>query len=264
MQHLTPLRVACVVASIAAVPTVAAADAAPTPKDGRWRGFVGAAFSATSGNTEATSLLLNVDAARATDIDKISLGGNYNHAQGTDDAGVRTTTADKASAFGQYDHDFAPAWFGFGRAAFDNDQLIDLSLRSTLAAGVGYRVFDTESDSFTLQAGLGYTAERYSSLQTIDGRMDTDFSTTHLLLAEESAHKVSDTVSFKQRLEVDPSVDGTRRVLVKFNANLAVALNSSLSLNVGVIDTYNTRPPDGDERNDVSLFTGVNYRFGGP
>jgi len=119
-------------------------------------------------------------------------------------------------------------------------------------------------DSFTLQAGLGYTLERYSSPQTIDDRMDTEFSTTHLLLAEESAHKLSETVSFKQRFEVDPSVAGTHRVLVKFNANLAVALNSSLSLNVGVIDTYNTQPPDGDERNDVSLFTGVNYRFGGP
>ena len=38
----------------------------------------------------------------------------------------------------------------------------------------------------------------------------------------------------------------------------------SLSLSVGVIDTYNTEPPEGAVKNDVSLFTGINYRFGAP
>jgi len=262
-RPLNPVRASCLFASIAAMQAAGAADIAPTPKDGRWRGLVGMAFSTTSGNTSTTSLLLNADAARATAGDKVSLGGNYHRAQGSDDAGERVATADKASAFGQYDRNFAPAWFGFGRLAFDNDRLIGLSLRSTLAAGVGYRVVDTESDTFTLQAGMGYTSERYSSLQTIDGRSDDTFSTTHALLAEESAHKLSESVSFKQRLEVNPAVAGTRRVLVKFDAHLAVALSASLSLKVGLIDTYNTRPPEGDRSNDMSLFTGVNWGFGG-
>jgi putative salt-induced outer membrane protein len=240
-----------------------AADAAPAPKDGRWHGVVGAAFSTTSGNTQSTSVLLNADATRATADDKMSAGGYVNYAHSTKD-GVRTTTADKASAFGQYDHDFAPPWFGFGRLAFDKDALIDLSLRSALSGGVGYRVIDDETNTFTLQGGLGYTIERYGSPQTIAGETDTQFSHASLFLAEESAHKLTETVSLKQRLEADPALGGGSGVLVKFNANLAVAMNSTMSLNVGVIDTYNSEPPVGAVSNDVTLFTGINVKFGGP
>jgi len=41
-----------------------------------------------------------------------------------------------------------------------------------------------------------------------------------------------------------------------------VALNSTMSLNVGLIDTYNTKPPAGLVRNDASFFTGLNVKFG--
>jgi putative salt-induced outer membrane protein len=240
------------------------ADLAPPPKDGLWRGIAGAALSATSGNTKTTSVLINTDAARASDHDKIALGAALNYARGTDEDGVRTTTADKASAFGQYDRDFAPRWFGFGRLAIDRDALIDLSSRSTLTGGVGYRLIETDAHTFTLLGGLGYTTERYSTPQTIANETDTRFSRPNAFLAEESAHKLSETTSLKQRLEAAPALDGSGAVLWKFNANLDVAINKSLSLTVGVIDTYNTEPPEGASKNDVVLFTGINVKFGAP
>jgi putative salt-induced outer membrane protein len=39
-------------------------------------------------------------------------------------------------------------------------------------------------------------------------------------------------------------------------------MNSSLSLNVGLTDSYNSKPPVGTKANDIGLFTGVNVRFG--
>ena len=246
------------------ISSLAWADLAPPPKDGLWRGIAGAALSATSGNSETSSALLNADGARASDHDKISLGANFNQARGTNDAGERTTTADKASAFGQYDRDFAPRWFGFGRLSFDRDALIDLSSRTTLSGGVGFRVIDSPTNSFTLLGGLGHTTERYSSTQTITNETDTRFHRLSAFLAEESAHKLTESTSFKQRLESNPALDGSGAVLWKFDAKLDVAINSSLSLSVGVIDTYNTEPPEGAVKNDVTLFTGINVKFGGP
>jgi hypothetical protein len=35
-----------------------------------------------------------------------------------------------------------------------------------------------------------------------------------------------------------------------------------LSLNVGVTDTYNSKPALGFTKNDLGLFTGVNVKFG--
>jgi putative salt-induced outer membrane protein len=240
------------------------ADLAPPPKDGHWRGNAGAALAATDGNTETSSAVVNADLARATEGDKIAFGATFNHARGTDEAGARVTTADKASAFGQYDRDFAPRWFGFGRLALDRDAMIDLTSRSAVTGGVGYRVIDTPEHSFTLQGGLSYTIERYSSTQTIANETDTRFERPSAFIAEESAHKLTQTTSLKQRLEAAPALDGSGAVLWKFNANLDVAINSSLSLSVGVIDTYNTEPPEGAVKNDVSLFTGINVKFGGP
>ena len=242
---------------------VTLADLAPPPKDGFWRGTAGAALAATSGNTKTSSAVLNTDLARATEGDKIALGGTANYARGTDEAGVRVTTADKTSLFGQYDRDFAPRWFGFGRLGYDRDALIDLSSRSTVTAGVGHRVIDNPTHSFTLFGGVSYATERYSSVQTIANETDTRFHRPSAFLAEESAHKLTQTTSLKQRLEANPALDGSGAVLWKFNANLDVAINSSLSLAVGVIDTYNTEPPEGAAKNDLAVFTGINVKFGG-
>jgi putative salt-induced outer membrane protein len=208
--------------------------------------------------------LLNADLVRASDHDKIAFGGLINHARGTDENGVRVTTADKSSLFGQYDRDIVPRWFGFGRLAFDRDALIDLDSRAAVTAGVGFRVIDEPENAFTLLGGLGYTTERYSTLQTIAGETDTRFDRPSAFLAEESAHKLTPTTSLKQRLEAAPALDGSGAVLWKFNANLDVAINSSLSVSVGVIDTYNTEPPEGAVKNDLTLFTGINVKFGGP
>ena len=258
------LRAAAAPASLLMCLPPALADLAPPPKDGFWRGNAGAALSATSGNTKTSSVVLNTDAVRATDQDKLAFGAVVNYARGTDEAGATATTADKASAFGQYDHDFAPRWFGFGRLAYDRDALIDLSSRYAVTGGVGHRLIDTETNTFTLTGGVGYLVERYSTPQTIAGEVDTRFGRPTAFLAEESAHKLTPSTSLKQRLEAAPALDGSGSVLWKFNANLDVAINKSLSLALGVIDTYNTEPPEGASKNDVSVFTGINLRFGGP
>jgi putative salt-induced outer membrane protein len=258
------LRAVAVPAALFGLAPLAMADLSPPPKDGLWRGIAGAALSATSGNTKTSSVLINADAVRASEQDKFALGATVNHARGTDEAGERTTTADKASAFGQYDRDFAPRWFGFGRLAYDRDALIDLSSRYAATLGVGHRLVDTEANTFTLLGGVGYQVERYSTLQTIAGETDSRFGRPTAFLAEESAHKLTQTTSLKQRLEAAPALDGSGSVLWKFNANLDVAINKALSLTVGVIDTYNTEPPEGTSKNDVSVFTGINYRFGAP
>ena len=45
-------------------------------------------------------------------------------------------------------------------------------------------------------------------------------------------------------------------------SGLAVAMSSTLSLNVGLTDSYNSRPPAGQKSNDIGVFTGVNIKLG--
>ncbi len=242
--------------------TAATGALAQAKTDGQWRGAGGAALSATSGNTSSTSLLLNADAARATAADKITLGGNINYAKSKNAAGVDQTTANKWAGFGQYDYNLTPQLFAFGKLGLEADKLIDLSLRTSLAGGLGYKVINTEQTTFDLFGGLGYTNDKYSVKQTIAGKTDTSFSRASVYLGEASTHQLSPTVAFKQRLELYPGISGDKAMLAKFNAGLAVAMSSTLNLTVGLTDSYNSKPPVGVKKNDLGLFTGINVKFG--
>jgi putative salt-induced outer membrane protein len=231
--------------------------------DGQWRGLAGASLSATSGNTEGLALLLNADMARATEQDKITLGGRVNYAKNKNVAtGVSETTANNWGANGQYDYNLSPQIYVFGKLFLEGDQIVDLKLRAALTGGAGYHVIVTHETTFDVFGGVGYIADEYSVAKTIGDETDTRFDRATLLLGEESSHQLSQTTTFKQRLEVYPGVSGDKAVLVKFNAGLGVAMSSTLSLTVGVTDSYNSKPPVGVKSNDFGLFTGINVKLG--
>lgn len=117
----------------------------------------------------------------------------------------------------------------------------------------------------TLRVALASESRLFTGcavLWTIGGETHTRFDRCALLLGEESSHQLSQTTTFKQRLEVYPGLSGDKPVIAKFNAGLGVAMSSTLSLTVGLIDTYNSKPPAGLKKNDVGLFTGVSVKLG--
>lgn len=234
---------------------------AQTKADGEWRGAGGASLSVASGNTSSTAFLLNLDMARQTVRDKITLGAYVNYARsGSGDD--RQTTANKWAAAGQYDYNLSARTFAFGKLGLEADRVVDLSLRTSLTGGLGYHVIQAKDVNFDVFGGAGYTIDRYSGSQTIAGATDTRFSRATLLFGEESNHQFNASTSFKQRLEIYPGLTEDKAVLIKFSAGLNVAMTSTVSLTVGVTDAYNSRPPAGRKNNDLGLFTGVSVKLG--
>lgn len=245
-------------ATLLAVGTLAQAE---IKTDGQWRGSGALAFASTSGNTSSNSLLLNADGLRATAADRISLGAAANYARNKSN-GTSTTTANKWGAFGQYDFNLSPQLYVFGRLGLDGDELIDLNLRTSLAGGLGYKLINTKETTFELFGGAGYTTDSYDSAQTIGSKTGKRFSRTSLYLGEASTHQLSASTSFKQRLDLYPGLTGDKAKLAKFTAGLTVAMSSTLGLTVGLVDTYNSKPPAGAKKNDVGVFTGITVKLG--
>jgi putative salt-induced outer membrane protein len=229
--------------------------------DGQWRGLAGASVSATSGNSSTNNVLLNVDMARLTAADKISTGGYINYGS-SKAAGVTSTTNNKWGLNGQYDYNLSPRMYAFGKLALEGDKVVDLSLRRTVAGGMGYKVINEANTTFDIFGGLANIHSKYNSNQLISGVTGTGFSTTSLLLGEESTHKLSDAIFFKQRVELYPRISGDGGTFAKATANLGVALNAGMSLNVGLVDNYNSAPGAGLKKNDLALFTGVSMNLG--
>lgn len=232
-----------------------------TKPDGLWRGSGAAAFSLTAGNTSATTMSLQADLARATPQNRWAFVASGNHGRSRV-AGVRSTTANKWAGAGQYDHAERPPWYAFVRVAMEGDELIDLGLRSTLALGLGYKLVEGKPLTINVFAGGAHSMDRYSTPQTIDGRSGTRFFRHSVYLGEESVHQLSPTTTLRQRLELTPGISGDRAVLARFNAALAVAITSTLNVQLSVIDSYNGRPPAGNRRNDLGVFFGINVKLG--
>jgi len=231
-------------------------------KDGKWRGNGGAAVSISSGNSRSSSINLTADAARMTSNDKLTLYGQILNSS-AESNGVTTTTANLWIAGTRYDHNITEYTFGFGGLDFNHDQLKQLSLRSVVLGGLGYHLIKTNENTFDILGGVSYRADQYSgSGILVDNQMVTSQNAVELVLGEESTHKFSETVNFKQSLMIYPNMSSSGN-RATFNTGLFVSLNKTLSLSVTLQDRYDSLAPAPIKTNDIIFFTGINVKFGG-
>jgi putative salt-induced outer membrane protein len=236
-----------------AAPCFAFAQAQATVKpDGKFRYALGAGASYASGNTSASSVNLSGDAVEQTDASKLEFTGKALWGR-TDGA----TTAENLVAGTQYDHDFAPQWFGFGKGDFLRDKFANVESRFSIFGGVGRHVIKEENLTFDLSAGLGYTQDRYFTEAEVNDEFRTSYGRAELLLAEESNHKFTPTTTFHQKLSFYPALRSGAGYRGVFDSGLSVAMTSTLSLTAGLNYRYNSDPGDGLKKGDTLFVTGI-------
>lgn len=223
------------------------AFAADTP-DGKWRGNANLAFSKSSGNTDSSTFSAAVDEVRATAADKISAYASSLYGSSN---GVKNN--DKTRLGARYDYNLSPQLFGFGLGDLERDSIANLQLRTSLGGGLGYHVIQTDPTTFDVFGGLAY-----SKANMIVG---ADVSGAELLLGEESTHKLSDTVRFKQKLTYYPSLKNSGQYRSIFDVSLVVDISSTIGLSVGLQNKHATDVAPGVKHNDTFLLTGLNFKL---
>lgn len=225
-------------------------------EDGRWRSAVGLGFSNSTGNTRTSSLTVNADAVRATAEDKWAAFGKGLYARSDGEV-----SSEQARLGARYDRKLTPRVFAFFGLELERDRLAELSRRSVASSGLGYKLVDETARSFSVFAGLGYTADRYTVEREVDGAQRRRYSYAGLLLGEESTHDFSESVSARQRLVLLPNLRNDGQYRAEFDSSLSVAMTSSLSLNVGFGLRFNSEPGLAQRRVDTLLSTGVAMKF---
>jgi putative salt-induced outer membrane protein len=237
---------------LAAVLMACAANANPPKQDGLWRGAFSGSLAVSSGNTDSTNLSLGADAIKATKEDKLAL--YLTTLYGTRDAGGQTTkTANLARAGIRYEWNMSDRRFVFGALDLERDKLQSLDLRSTIGAGLGYKVIKEADLTWDVFAGLTQNRDNYSTFTR---------SGTEVLLGQESAHKWSATTTFKQRLAVYPSLKDSGEYRAQFDAGLVTSIASGINLQVTLSNRYNSLAPVGSKKSDTLFLTGINIAFG--
>jgi putative salt-induced outer membrane protein len=230
--------------------TTATAHAQDEP-DGKWHGgiTIGGAFA--SGNSASRVLTGTADAAVATTIDKISLYGNVNYGR-SDIDGIRTTTSDQVRLGGRYDYNLSESLFLFGGANAETNKVAGLKSRYGINTGAGYKIIRTAETTFDVFAGVGYSKVKFTDDSSANG--------AELMIGEESTHKLSDTTTFKQRLEFRPG-QGDLGNLATFDASLATAISGAWTLNTGLAVRYASEVAPGLKSTDTLVTVGFGYKF---
>ena len=238
----------------AATALAAGATSAQTTQkaDGQWRGSLGAGASFTSGNTRSTSANLNAEAIRLTSGDKTRLYATAVYGKNND-----IESANLFRAGGRYDYDLGPRTFAFGGLDLESDKIGNLKSRFAPSVGLGFNVIKNQDTTFAIFGGVGYVQDAFFRPVVIDGALRDDYGRAELLLGEESTHKLSNTTSFRQRFVVYPNLNDTGAYRAVFDAGLAVAMSSRMSLTVGLVSRYNSDPGLGIKKSDTLFVTGV-------
>ena len=230
------------------------ATATVTPDD-RWHFALGAGASVLSGNTESRSLNAGGEAVHMSDHDRFGLYGRTLDVQ---TPAQRTRTL---GAGGQYNRDFTPTAFGFTKYDYLEDPPSNLSLRHSLAFGLGYHAMKTDASTADLTAGLAATDDRYVLPAIIAGTERSRYVRAETILGENSDHKLASGTTLKQKFALYNDQRNRGHWRAEFDGGLSVPMTASLSLTATLNHRYDSEPGPGLQHHDTRFVTGVSMKL---
>ncbi|HEY7910798.1 MAG TPA: DUF481 domain-containing protein [Blastocatellia bacterium] len=218
-----------------------------------WSGTLDAGLSTTRGNSDTLTIGVGAQAARVTPRDKVSVYFASLFAR-NDITGESETTANALRGGTRYDFNLSDDLFAFGLTDLEYDKFQNLDLRLVLAGGLGFHVKKTERTRLDLFAGGSFNQEYYSTEPTR--------RSGEILLGQELAYKLSDTISLTERFVVFPNLSEIGEFRIAFDTTAVTRLSRLLSWQVTFSDRYISNPIPGVKKNDLLLTTGIRLTFG--
>ncbi len=226
------------------------------PEPIKWTGKVGASATLIRGNTDSTSVSLGFDAARRSEIFRLSVAGSYfTEEQKNLSTKESHMTADNWYLKGQADWFFTAKNFFYLNAKYERDRIALLDYRFMPGVGYGYQWIERDNFNFSTEAGLTYTKEEY---------MDEDGEKNDFMTARFAYHldyTVLSKVKLYHNLEYIPNLEDSGVFLVNADAGVQAPLTARLSLDSKIVYAYNSSPADDRYRTDTRYLVGLSWLF---
>jgi len=150
---------------------------------------------------------------------------------------------------------FSDRWLVTGLTSFNQNQELKLDLRSSFGGDVGRHVIQNNRSLLTVRAGAVFSRERFTG---------ADFQST----VEGSGTMEYELFSFQDpevdiitTLTVLPSLSDWGRIRADLDTRIQFELFKDFFWSATAFDNYDSRPPEGTERNDFGVTTSVGYSF---
>jgi putative salt-induced outer membrane protein YdiY len=235
-----------------ALPLAKVAKINPPPV--HWTGSIAAGGQLLRGNTDSEAFNAEAKFLRRSDIDRITLDGQYFYARQRDTTtGNKSTTTDNWNADGKYDYFFTPKFYGYGDVKVAKDRIAFLDLRFAPGAGVGYQWVERDDFNFNTEGGVGWFYERYTN----DGTRESG----SLRLAYHVDYKINEKVKIFHDLEYFPKFDSVSDFFLTTDAGVRVTLTKNFFTEFKAQLDHNNRPAPGKQKDDTRYLKNLGWTF---
>jgi Protein of unknown function, DUF481 len=149
-------------------------------------------------------------------------------------------------------------WFYVGTTSFLQSSVQDISLQTTVGAGVGRYLKNTNRASISVLGGLAWQNASYGS--TIVGQ-ESQNTAVVLVATQIKAFRFKKT-NLDVKASLLPAITDTGRVHLNANAVYYIKLVNDLSWNFSFYGSWDTRPPATFSKSDYGTSSGLSWTFG--
>lgn len=175
---------------------------------------------------------------------------DYNFSWGETE-GIQSANRMFGSAKSEWDITPKIYLFGLAGAGYDEIRLIDWQWE--LNPGMGYQWIKKPDFVFKTEIGLGYQDQYFDNdreVKTYSGRLAAIFT-----------WRIWDKLLADGKAEYFPDVRAIDEYRFRFESTLRYPLLKNVSLNLVVIDLYDTQAPPGVENNDLQVRSAIGVKF---
>jgi len=229
--------------------SVASAQTAPEAPPPVWAGALGAGLSLTSGNSDTLNVHVVFDLTRTPKArNVIELKARFLRGEQSG-----SLVAQRTSATLRDHYTLSGRTFLYGQVDYlrDTFKLIDYLVAPTV--GVGFKLVDTDTRKFSVDAGVGSITEKNS------GAARTNAAVT---ASEKLAIQLTPTSSLKHEASGLWNASDFSDGLYTFSLGLATKVSERMQLSLDLLDTFRSkRPSPSTKRNDVAFVASILARF---
>jgi hypothetical protein len=151
----------------------------------------------------------------------------------------------------------ANRWLNDGGISFDRNDELGLNLRTSISAGIGRILMQTNNSDFTLAGGLKATREN-----DIGVTEDTDSLESYGSVAWQWFRFDDPELDWTTTLEIIPSLTESGRIRGQFDTTLRWEIINDFYWQLDIYDSYDNQPQgDTTTTNDYGVTTSISYKF---
>lgn len=165
----------------------------------------------------------------------------------------RVKSANRMTGSVKTDFDLTRRTYAYNVGSGGYDEIRKVDAHYEIGPGLGHRLIKTPDFEFDVEGGLNYQVQ----LRSAGGNRDSIF----VRLAEDVTWKIAPRLSFTEKFEFFVNAEDTKQLRFRLDSNFSYKLIENLSLNLTVIDLYDTDPAPSVDQNEFQIRSSIGITF---